>query len=118
MKPVNAKGNQPWIFTGRADAEAPKLWPPDMKNQFIGKSFLDAGTDSMDMNLSKLWEIVKDRETWGGGGALQSMGSPRAGHDLAMEQQQQMQDTIKTIIFSWEQYLHSIPGNFNIKEVL
>ena len=46
MKPVNAKGNQPWIFTGRADAEgeAPKLWPPDMKNQFIRKD-PDAGKD-------------------------------------------------------------------------
>ena len=38
IKPVNPKGNQPWIFTGRtvAEAEAPKLWPPDMKSQLIG----------------------------------------------------------------------------------
>ena len=37
IKPVNPKGNQPCIFTGRADveAEAPILWPPDMKNQLI-----------------------------------------------------------------------------------
>ena len=39
IKPVNPKGNQSWIFTGRADAEAetPILWPPDVKNRFIGK---------------------------------------------------------------------------------
>ena len=46
IKPVNPKGNQPWIFTGRADpeAEAPLLWPPDVKSWLIGKD-LDAGKD-------------------------------------------------------------------------
>ena len=75
---VNSKGNQLWIFIGRTDAEAPKLWPPDAKSGLTGKD-LDAGkawrkkkevagdemvdgiTESIDMNLSKLWEIVKDR---------------------------------------------------------
>ena len=39
IKPVNPKGNQPWIFTGRTDieAKAPILWPPDAKSQFTGK---------------------------------------------------------------------------------
>ena len=39
IKPVNPKGNQPWIFTERADAEAevPLLWPPDAKNWLTGK---------------------------------------------------------------------------------
>ena len=43
---VNPKENQPWIFTGRTDAEAeaPKLWPPDVKSQLIGKD-PDAGKD-------------------------------------------------------------------------
>ena len=45
-KPVNPKGNQSWIFIGRADAEAeaPILWPPDVKNRLTGKD-PDAGKD-------------------------------------------------------------------------
>ena len=39
IKPGNPKGNQPWIFIGRTDAEAeaPILWPPDVKNWLIWK---------------------------------------------------------------------------------
>ena len=44
IKPVNPKGNQPWIFFGRTDAEAPILWPPDAKSWLIGKD-PDAGKD-------------------------------------------------------------------------
>ena len=44
IKAVNLKGNQPWIAIGRADAEAPILWPPDVNNQLIGKD-LNAGKD-------------------------------------------------------------------------
>ena len=44
IKPVNPKGNQPWIFIGRTDAEPPILWPPDAKNLFTGKD-PDAGKD-------------------------------------------------------------------------
>ena len=46
IQPVNPKGNQSWMFTGRTDAEAeaPILWPPDMKNWLIGKD-PDAGKD-------------------------------------------------------------------------
>ena len=44
VKPVNPKGNQPWIFFGRIDAEAPILWPPDVKSQLIRKDF-DVGKD-------------------------------------------------------------------------
>ena len=46
IKPVNPKGNQPWIFIGRTDAEAEALmlWPPDMKSWLIGKD-PDVGKD-------------------------------------------------------------------------
>ena len=46
IKPVNPKGNQLWIFTGRTDAEveAPILWAPDAKSQLIGED-PDAGKD-------------------------------------------------------------------------
>ena len=39
IKPVNPKGNEPWIFIGRtvAEAEAPILLPPDVNSQLIGK---------------------------------------------------------------------------------
>ena len=47
--------------------------------------WLDGITDSMDMNLSKLREIVKDRKS----GVLQCMGSQRVGDELATEKQQQ-----------------------------
>ena len=44
IKPVNSKGNPPWIFTGRTDAEAPIIWQPDAKSWFMRKD-LDAGKD-------------------------------------------------------------------------
>ena len=44
IKPVNPKGNQPWIFIGRTDAETPILWPPDPKSWLIGKD-PDPGKD-------------------------------------------------------------------------
>ena len=44
IKPVNPKGDPPWIFIGRADAEAAILWPPDAKSRLTGKD-ADAGKD-------------------------------------------------------------------------
>ena len=83
IKPVNPKGDQPWIFIGKTDAESPIIWPPDVESWLIGKDpdagkewnqrgkrwwqrmrWLGSITDSMDMNLSKLQEIVEDRRAW------------------------------------------------------
>ena len=44
IKPVNLKGDQPWIFTGRTDAEAPVFWSSNVNRQLIGK-VPDAGKD-------------------------------------------------------------------------
>ena len=44
IKPVNLKGNQPWIFIGRTDDEAPVRWLPDVKSWLIGK-YPDSGKD-------------------------------------------------------------------------
>ena len=44
VKPVSPKGSQPQIFIGRTDAEAPILWPPELKSQLVRKDS-DAGKD-------------------------------------------------------------------------
>ena len=101
IKPVHPKGNQSWIFTGRADAEAeaPKLWPPDAKSWFIFKD-RDAGKDWrwaekgmtgwggwMASLTQWTWVWVNSGRCWWTGrpGMLQSMGSQKVGHNWATE---------------------------------
>ena len=111
IKPVNPKGNQTWIFIGRtiAEAEAPIIWPPDVKSQLIEKDpgdgkdwrqkdkrgsegMLDSITDSMDMNLSKLQELVEDRGAWN----AMVHGIKIIVNDLSTEQQQQMTSVVNS----------------------
>ena len=109
IKPVNPKGNQPWIFIGRinAEAEAPILWPPDVKSlQYIGKD-PDAGKDWREkgmtedemvgchhqLNGHEFEQTPRDGEEQGSLACCNPWGHKRVGHDLVTKQQQQQQNT-------------------------
>ena len=97
IKPVSPKWNQPWISVGRTDAkaEAPILWPLDVKSWLIGKDWCwerlrareggDRGWDGWMASLTQWTWVWANREAWCA--AVQRFGEIR--HNLATEQQQQ-----------------------------
>ena len=101
IEPVNLKGNQPWIFIGRTEAEAPPLCPPDLKHWLIRKD-PDAGKDwrqEKGMIWQDGWMASLTHWTWVWAcserwwrtrkpGVLQSMGLQRVRHDWVTEQWQ------------------------------
>ena len=100
IKPVSPKGNQPWMFTGTTEPEAPILQPPDVKSWLIGKD-PDAGKDwrqeekgttedemvgwHHQLNGHEFEQTPSDSEDAGEPSMLQ-LGPQRVGHDLATEQ--------------------------------
>ena len=102
IQPVHPKGIQSWIFIGRTDAEAeaPVIWPRDLKNWLTEKrpwwwERLKAGREGDDRGLDGwMASPIQWTRTWansgrwwetGKPGVLQSMGSQRVGHNLASE---------------------------------
>ena len=96
---VHPKGDQSWVFTGRTDAEAPVLWPPDTKSRLIGKD-PDAGKDwRREEKGTRGWDGWMASPTWwtwvwvnygswwwtGRPGLLWFMGLQRVGHDWVTE---------------------------------
>ena len=120
IKPLNPKGNQPWIFTGRTDAEVEALilWPWMQRANSLEKTLMLGkiegrrrsggwGRDGLMVSPTQwTWVWVNSKRFWriGEPRVPQSMGSPRVRQNLANEQQQQ-----------WDTLYHKVDGWFKIK---
>ena len=126
IKPVNPKGNQPWIFSGRTDAKAEALifWPPDSKSPPTHWKIpwcwerLRAGGDGDNRGWDG-WMALPTRWTWvwassgrqwrtGRPGVLQSVGLQRVGHSWATEKQQW-----KVTNLGWDEGLSELRSSFH-----
>ena len=118
IKPVNPKGNQPWIFTGRTDAEVLILWPPDVKSWFTGKD-PDAGKDwrqeekrgtgwSHWLNGYEFEQTPGDSEGQGGLTRYSSQGCKESDMTLRLSNNNNLQSLVS---LSWICYYVALRGN-------
>ena len=125
VQPVHPKGSQPWIFTGRTDAEAeaPILWPPDVKSGLSRKdpdAGKDWGQEEKGMTEDEMVGTVSPTQwTWvstnsgiwwrtGKPGVLQSLWSQRVGHNLATELNWTENDSWQEQVTSFQAHLTAV----------
>ena len=131
IKPVNPKWNQPWIFIGRTDAEAeaPILWPPDVKCQLNGKdpdAVKDWGQEEKGVTedetvgwhhwlseFDQLWETVKDREAWHAGIARKSINNLRHANDTI--HMAESEEELKSLLIKVKEESEKAGLKFNVQ---